>query len=69
MENHIHFKTIGEVWSYRDLVNMDEPVWTNSMCNELGRLSQGWGKHAGINTIELIFQKEKPKYRRANYMI
>ena len=23
----------------RDLVNMDEPVWSNSMCNKIGRLS------------------------------
>ena len=47
---------------------MDEPVWTKSMCNELCRLSQGWGKHAVTNTTELIFHKDKPKDIRADYM-
>ena len=40
---------------------MDEPVWTNSMCNKLGRLSQGWEKHAGTDTIEFILHKVKQK--------
>ena len=47
---------------------MDEPVWKNSMCNELGHLSQGWKKHTGNDKIYLILQKEKPKYRRITYV-
>ena len=31
-----------KILGYRDLVNMDVLVWTNSMRNELGRLSQSW---------------------------
>ena len=54
---------------YIDLVKMDAPVWKNSMCNELGRLYQGGGKHAGTDKIELIFHNDKPKYRRATYVI
>ena len=42
MENHIKCETTGEIMGYRDLVNMDEPLWTNSMYNKLGPLSQGW---------------------------
>ena len=47
---------------------MDASVWTNSMCNELGGLSQGWGKHAGTDTIEFIFHKYKLKYIREYYL-
>ena len=38
------------------------------MCNELGRLSQGYKSHARNDTIEFIFHKDKPKYRRATYV-
>ena len=65
MENHISCKTIGKILGYRDLVNMDEPVWTNSMCNELGRLSQGWGKYSGNDTIEFNLHKDKLKEIKA----
>ena len=47
---------------------MDPIVWTNSMCNELGCLSQGWKSHAGTETIEFIFHKYKPKDRREKYV-
>ena len=47
---------------------MDEPVWTNSMCNELGRMSQGWKKYSVINTLELILNKDKTKDRKATYV-
>ena len=47
---------------------MDPPVWTNSMCNELGRIYQGWKAHAGTDTIVFIFHKDKPKYRRVTYV-
>ena len=46
---------------------MDVPVWKNSMCNKLGRLSQGWNSHAGTDTITFIFHKDKPKYIKATY--
>ena len=39
IENHINCKNNGKILGYRDLVKMDAPVWTNSMCNELGHLS------------------------------
>ena len=42
IENHIDCKTTGKILGYRDLVNMDASVWTNSTGNELGRLSRGW---------------------------
>ena len=42
LANHINCKTTETILGYRDLFNMDAPVWANSMCNELGRLSQGW---------------------------
>ena len=44
---------------------MDEPVCTISICNELGCLSQDWGKHAGTDIIDFIFHKDKPNGRRA----
>ena len=53
---------------YRDSVKLDPPVWTNSMCNELGPLYQGWKSHAGTDTIEFIFHKDKPKDRKATYV-
>ena len=39
---HINFETTGKILGYRCLVKMDALVWTNYMCNELGRLYQGW---------------------------
>ena len=42
MANHINCKTTRKLLRYRDPVNMDELAWTNSMCNELNRLSQVW---------------------------
>ena len=68
ISNHVTCKTTGEILGYRDLVKMDAPVWTNSMCNKLVRISQGWGKHAGTDTIEFIFHKDKPKYRMTTYV-
>ena len=65
---HITFETSGKILGYRDLVTMDPPVWTNSKCDELGRLSKGWKSHAGTDTIEFIFHKYKPKDRRATFV-
>ena len=42
LANHINCETTGKILGYRDLVNMDAPIWTNSMCNKLVNLSQGW---------------------------
>ena len=66
--HHITCETTWKILGYRDLVKMDPPVWTNSMCNELGRLSQGWKSHASTHTIEFILHKDKPKDRRATYV-
>ena len=41
LENYINCETNGKTLGYRHLVKMDAPVWTNSMCNKLGRLSEG----------------------------
>ena len=53
---------------YRDLLNMDKPVWTNSMCNKIGHLFQGWKTHVGTGTIYFIFHKDKPNDRKETYM-
>ena len=66
--HHITCETNIKILGYRDIVKMDLPVWKNSMCNKLGRLSQGWKANAGTDTIELIFNKDKPKDRRATYV-
>ena len=66
-ENYIHCDTIGKNLGYIYLVKLDEPVWTNSMCNKLVLLSQGWKTHEGNGTIEFILHRDKPKYRRATY--
>ena len=39
LANHIKCKTARTLLGYRDIVNMDAPLWTNSTCNELGCLS------------------------------
>ena len=31
-----------------------KPTWTKSMCNELGRLNQGWYDENGTNTIKFM---------------
>ena len=49
--NHITFETTVIILGYIDLVKIDSPVWKNYMCNELGRLSQGWKEYAGTDTI------------------
>jgi hypothetical protein len=47
----------GKALNYRHLIQdpATAPVWTKSMANELGRLSQGVGQQfAGTNTIAWI---------------
>ena len=68
LEHHINCETTGKILGYRDLVKMYAPVWKSSMCNELGRLSQGWKEHALTDTIEFILHQDKPKDRRATYV-
>ena len=66
--HHINCETTGKILGYIDLVKMDPLVWKNSMCNELGSLSQGWKAHYGTDTIESIFHTEKPKDIRETYV-
>ena len=47
---------------------MDLPVCTNSMGNDIGRLSQGQTAHEGTDTIEFILHKEKPKDIKETYV-
>ena len=61
-------ETTGKIQGYRDLVKIDRPVWKNSMCNELVRLSQCWKTYDGTDTIEFIYHKDKPKDIRATYL-
>ena len=68
MENHLNWKITRKILRYRYPVNMDAPVWTNSMCNELDRLYQVWKRHAGNDIVEFIFHKDKPKDRKATYV-
>ena len=42
LANHINCETSGKLLGYRYLVEMNSPVWTNSICNKLGCLYQGW---------------------------
>ena len=49
--HHITCETTGKILGYRYLVKMDAPVWKNSMCNKIGRLSQGCESHTGTDTI------------------
>ena len=66
--HHITCGTTGKILEYRDLVKKDPPVWKNYMCNELGRLSQGWKERSGTDTIEFIFHKDKPKDIKETYV-
>ena len=38
------------------------------MCNNLGRLSQGWQKKVGTDTINFVFHNDKPMGIRATYV-
>ena len=66
--NRINCKTTRKILGYRNQVRIDAPVWTNSMCNKIGRLSQGWKTHAVADTIEFIYCKYKSKDRKATYV-
>ena len=66
--NNINCETTRKILGYRDLIKMDALLWKNSMCNELGRLSQGSKKYARTETIQFIFHKYKPKDIKATYV-
>ena len=55
--HHSTCETTGKIPEYKDLVKTDTPVWTNSMCNELGRLSQGRKAHTGLIQYNLSSKK------------
>ena len=57
IKNNITCKPTGKFLGYRDQVKMDASVWTNLMCNDLGRLYQGWKQIIGTDTIYFIFHK------------
>ena len=41
LANYSNCETAGKIIGYRDQAKIDAPVWKNSMCIKLGRLSQG----------------------------
>ena len=50
---------------YTALLKTDEaPVWKAGMCNELGRLAQGYKDIYGNNTIYFIFKHQVPKHKK-----
>ena len=57
-----------KILGYGDLVKNDAPVWTKSMWNELGHLSQRWKTHAGTDTKKFTLHKDKPKDRKSTYV-
>ena len=56
---------IGKALEYRDLIKKDKyrDIWSTSLENELGRLSQGIRNVKGTNTILFISKSEIPKDR------
>ena len=59
-------KATGKQMEYRDLVKTPElyVLWTRSLANELGRLTQGIRDIIGINTMFFIPKSEIPLNRR-----
>lgn len=45
----------------------DAPVWKQGMCNELGRLAQGYKDITGINTIYFIYKHQVPKGEKVTH--
>ena len=53
---------------YKQLIkSKDKAVWQSGMCNELGRLSQGFKSIKGKNTIFFIRKNKIPKSKRVTY--
>ena len=57
---------------YRQLINSPDAnvriTWSNSFCNELGRLAQGYKNRVKYtDAIEFIHFNEKPTNKKATY--
>ena len=53
---------------YAELIKgPDKPIWEKGMCNELGRLAQGYRDVKGKNTIFFIHRNKVPKNKRVTY--
>jgi len=53
---------------YKDLLQSeDKHLWSRGMCNELGRLSQGYHNIAGNNTLYFIHKSKVPSNKRVTY--
>jgi hypothetical protein len=51
------------------LAENDGPTWTNALCNEYGRLAQGFAGNTvlGTDTIDFIHQHEVPPDKKVTY--
>ena len=50
---------------YKDLIKSnDKHLWAQGMCNELGRLSQGFGNVKGNNTLYFIHKSQVPRNKK-----
>ena len=61
VSHHVTCETTGKILGYRALVKIDALVWTNSTCNELVPLSQGWKEHTGTEKSYLSSIKTKKR--------
>jgi len=67
--NHVICEDTGKTLEYRALrQGKHKKVWTGGMCNELGRLAQGWKDKVGTNTIFFIERGQVPQGRKATYV-
>ena len=62
----------GKSMEYKDLIKhadkQIQKIWKGSMCNELGRLTQGFkNKVKATNCCEFIFHHDIPNDKRATY--
>ena len=61
----------GLLAEYRELLKSSKgDVWSNGMCNEIGRLFQGYEKNGikGSNTCRWIHPSKMPDGREATYI-
>jgi len=53
---------------YKELIKTaDKAIWERGMCNELGRLAQGYKDVKGRNTIFFISRSQVPKHKKVTY--
>jgi hypothetical protein len=66
--NHI-YNDQGKRETIDTLLNgANGPTWTQSLCNEFGRLAQGFHNTiVGTDTIDFIHQHEVPKDKNVTY--